>query len=92
MTPSHFARLLMRANQTDKKCGGKCKSCTCFSQITEPTGLDMDYIETDSSPMGSLTIAFFEELEAKKAATGRNFWDTYCELNSSDPECKIFEL
>lgn len=92
MTPTRFARLLMRTKTEGKKCGGKCKSCSCNQQITEPTGLDMDYIETDSSPLASQTIRFFEELEAKKAATGRNFWDTYCELNSSDPECKVFDI
>ena len=50
-----------------------------------------NYVEVDPSPMATQTIRFFEELEAKKAATSRNFWDSFCELNSSAPECKIYE-
>ena len=93
MTPSRFARLLMR-NDKDRKACGNCKTCSCNRpiEITEPSDMDMDYIEVDSSPLASQTIKFFEELEAQKAITGRNFWDTYCELNSSDPECKVFDI
>lgn len=53
--------------------------------------LDQDYQEIDSSPLATLTLRFFADLEAQKLTTGRNFWDTFCELNASAPECKIYE-
>ena len=53
--------------------------------------LNHDYEEYDSSPLTTLTLQFFAELEAQKATTGRNFWDSFCELNASAPECKIYE-
>ena len=53
--------------------------------------LNPDYQEIDSSPLATLTLRFFEELQAEKAITGRNFWDGFCELNESAPECKIYE-
>ena len=53
--------------------------------------LNPDYQEIDSSPLATLTLRFFEELQAEKATTGRNFWDGFCELNASAPECKIYE-
>ena len=52
---------------------------------------DSDYAECDASPLTTQTLKFFAELTAQKAATGRNFWETFCELNSSAPECKIYE-
>lgn len=53
--------------------------------------LDNDFQEIDSSPLATLTLRFFEELEAQKAITGRNFWDGFCDLNSDAPGCKIYE-
>lgn len=53
--------------------------------------LNQDYQEIDSSPLAAMTLRFFEDLQAQKAVTGANFWETFCELNSSAPECKIYE-
>ena len=50
-----------------------------------------DFAEVDASPLTTQTLKFFAELEAQKAETGRNFWDSFCELNSSAPECKVYE-
>lgn len=91
MTPIRFARALLKAG---RKCG-KCNSCSCGKTqdlvISTPTAFDMDFFEHDSSPLATQTIQFFEELEAQKAATGKNFWEGYCELHASDPECKVYD-
>lgn len=93
MTPIRFARALLKANS--KPCGN-CKNCPCRktegSKTSTPTVFDMDSFEYDPSPLATQTIKFFEELEAKKAATSKNFWEDYCELNASDPECKTYEV
>ena len=52
--------------------------------------LNQDYHEIDASPLASMTIRFFEELQAEKEAKGSNFWENFCELNSSAPECKVY--
>ena len=51
-----------------------------------------EYYEADPSPLATQTVKFFNELEAEKAATGQNFWDSFCELNSSAPECKTYDV
>ena len=53
--------------------------------------LDLNYFEHDSSPLATQTIQFFKELEAQKQRADRNFWEGFCELNSSAPECRIYE-
>lgn len=77
MTPFFFARLLMKANQEH--------------QITEPSGIDMDYVEHDPSAMASQTLEFFKEYEAGKSAESPDFWGSFCELNSSDPACREYD-
>lgn len=53
--------------------------------------LNPDYQEIDPSALATLTLRFFEELEAEKAATGQDFWERYCASNASAAECKIYE-
>ena len=53
--------------------------------------LNPDYQEVDPSALATLTVRFFEELEAQKSAKGRNFWDRYCEENASAVECRVYE-
>lgn len=53
--------------------------------------LNQDYLEIDASPLATMTLNFFEDLQAQKEAKGSNFWENFCELNSSAPECKIYE-
>lgn len=52
--------------------------------------LNPDYQETDSSPLTTLTLRFFEELQAQKATTGRNFWEEECETRPHLTKCKIY--
>ena len=54
--------------------------------------LDSDYHEIDSSPLASLTLVFFDELQAEKARAGADFWQSFCELNTSAPECLIYDV
>ena len=54
--------------------------------------LDHNYQEIDSSPLASMTLKFFEELQAQKVRTGANFWEPHCELNASAPECLIYDV
>ena len=50
--------------------------------------IDLDYYEHDSSPLATQTLQFFAQLEAKKQQFN---WEKFCELNSSAPECKVYE-
>lgn len=52
--------------------------------------LNHDYEEYDSSPLATLTLRFFAELEAQKAATGRNFWEEECTTYPHLTKCKIY--
>ena len=54
--------------------------------------LDPDYHEIDSSPLASMTLRFFAELQAEQARTDSNFWEHFCELNASAPECLIYDV
>ena len=58
------------------------------SQPSTPSMYELDSFEVDPSPLATQTLRFFEELQAKK----RPFWETFCELNASDPECKVFDI
>jgi len=72
-----FYRMLTRANEDQPK----------PFIIEEPAMSQVDYFEHDPSPLATLTLQFFEDLKKPKA----NYWDSFCELNSSAPECKIYE-
>jgi hypothetical protein len=49
-----------------------------------------DYQEVDSSPMATMTLRFFEELQAQKAASGVNFWEEECRTRPHLTKCKIY--
>ena len=51
--------------------------------------LDQNYEEIDPSPLASQTLKFFAELQAKEKPS---YWETFCELNSSAPECKTYDV
>lgn len=52
--------------------------------------LDPNYQEIDSSPMASLTLKFFEGLQAQKSTSGVNFWDEECRTHPHLTKCKIY--
>ena len=55
---------------------------------------DSDFVETDASPLTTQTLRYFEELRVKNsfsARYGSRLWETFCELNASEPECKVYE-
>ncbi len=49
--------------------------------------LDLDYIETDSSPMGTLQAKFLEEYFSPA-----NFFNRLCALDPSAPECREYDV
>lgn len=53
-----------------------------------PSMYDIEFFEADPSPLTTQTLKFFEELHVKR----RPFWETYCEVYPSEPECKVFDL
>ena len=88
-----FFRMLTRANQDQPKRCGNCQQCSCSKPTpASPSMFDLEYYEADPSPLATQTVKFFNQLEAEKAATGQNFWESFCELNSSAPECKTYDV
>lgn len=52
--------------------------------------LNHDYQELDASPLASQTLRFFDELQAQKELTRRNFWEEECRTHSHLTKCKIY--
>lgn len=89
MVPHIFAmRQMVDANFRRTPCG-KCRNCSCFQSTSDTSPMyDQDTIEIDPSPMATQQLQYFAET---KITPKPSFWDTYCELHSSEPECKIYE-
>jgi len=80
-----FYRMLTSANAEPKPCQGGCADCKCKQYNPKPSGhLDLDYIEADPSPMATMQAKFLEDYKV-------SYWDKFCSLNPSEPECLIYE-
>tara|TARA_B100000035_G_C21027504_1_gene566857 strand:- start:1001 stop:1168 length:168 start_codon:yes stop_codon:yes gene_type:complete len=53
---------------------------------------DPEHFEHDVSPLASQTLKFFEELESRNETARNEYWNAFCELNVSAPECKTYEV
>ncbi|MAH29397.1 MAG: hypothetical protein CL959_01780 [Euryarchaeota archaeon] len=89
-----FFRMLTRANQDNspRRCGN-CRRCACAKQTHEHEPMfDPEHFEHDVSPLASQTLKFFEELESRNETARNEYWNAFCELNVSAPECKTYEV
>ena len=50
---------------------------------------DNDYTEIDPSPMATQQQRFVADLVAVQAKA--TYWDVFCGVNPSAPECKLYE-
>ena len=48
-----------------------------------------EYQELDASPMATLQSRYIADLEAVQAKA--TYWDVFCGVNPSAPECKLYE-
>ena len=48
-----------------------------------------EYQEIDASPMATLQQRYIADLVAVQAKA--TYWDVYCGVNPSAPECKLYE-
>ena len=48
-----------------------------------------EYQEIDASPMATLQQRYVADLESVQAKA--SYWDVYCGVNPSAPECKIHD-
>lgn len=48
-----------------------------------------EYQELDASPMATLQSRYIADLEAIQAKA--TYWDVYCTVNPSEPECLVYD-
>lgn len=48
-----------------------------------------EYQELDASPMATLQSRYIADLEAIQAKA--TYWDVYCTVDPSAPECKVYD-
>ena len=48
-----------------------------------------EYQELDASPMATLQSRYIADLEAIQAKA--SYWDVYCVVDPSAPECKVYD-
>ena len=90
---SFLLQMFGQPDQDPPKHCENCEQCSCSKSTPATESMfDLECFEADPSPLATQTIKFFNELEAEKAAAGQDFWERFCELDSSAPECKTYDV
>ena len=80
-----FHRLNQRYQEDTMTCKTPCDNCQCMPKSV----YNHDYVELDASPLATQQSRYIADLEAVQAKA--NYWDVFCVLEPSAPECKIHD-